>query len=105
MQVVDIEPSNNEQIEEYIPPLPTEKKIKKLDERTKCDLCHQEMSLKTLRYSHAKNCKAQKIKEPPKMQEEEIQPTIFVFKSHHQKDQQGHKSNNKNMHRYSKEHF
>ena len=30
MQVVDIEPSNNEQIEEYIPPLQTGKKIKNL---------------------------------------------------------------------------
>ena len=39
------------------------------------------MSLKTLRCSHAKNCKAQKIKEPPKIQEEEIQPTSFLKES------------------------
>ena len=46
------------------------KKQMKNDERTTCDLCHQDISLNTLRYSHAKNRKAHKIKEPPKIQEE-----------------------------------
>jgi predicted RNA-binding protein with RPS1 domain len=81
MKVLDVQPteSNNTECEsvenlpivEYEQPLEEKRKVLKIDERTKCDLCGTEMSIKTLRYSHAKNCKAQKQQQ---QQQQLIQP-------------------------------
>ena len=79
MKLLDVQPTESNNIEceavedlpivEYEHPLEEKRKVRKLDERTTCDLCGIEMRIKTLGYSHAKDCKAQK-----QQQQEVIQP-------------------------------
>jgi len=55
------------------PPTPAPEPIK--EERAECPDCHKKMSAKALKYSHAKNCKANNpppVKQPPVAQQQMV---------------------------------